>query len=152
MSLDFWPLILNESCTHAIMKINVRYCDVIMRAMASQITSLTIVYSTVYSGADQRKYQSSASQALLRGIPRWPVNSPHKWPVTRKKGLHLMTSSCIKQTVSNIHTAPNLWMMLAALVWFILRTKTSIFISAAEIIGYLGVQTLDKPFIVMYVW
>ena len=47
-------------------------------------TSLTIVYSTVYSGADQRKYQSSASLAFVRGIHWGPVNSPHKWPVTRK--------------------------------------------------------------------
>ena len=39
--------------------------DVIMGAIASQITSLTIVYSTVYSGADQSKYQSSASLALM---------------------------------------------------------------------------------------
>ena len=60
------------------------YSDVIMGAMASQITSLTIVCSTVYSGADQRKYQGSASLAFVRGIHRWPVNSPHKWPVTRK--------------------------------------------------------------------
>ena len=60
------------------------YDDVIMTTMASQITSLTIVYSTVYSGADQRKHQSSASLAIVRGIHRWPVNSPHKWPVTRK--------------------------------------------------------------------
>ena len=37
-----------------------------MGAIASQITSLTIVYSTVYSGADQRKHQSSASVAFLR--------------------------------------------------------------------------------------
>ena len=55
-----------------------------MGVIASQITSLTIVYSTVYSGADQRKHQSSASPALAQGIHRWPVNSPHKWPVTRK--------------------------------------------------------------------
>ena len=34
--------------------------------------------------ADQRKHQSSASLAFVRGIHRWPVNSPHKWPVTRK--------------------------------------------------------------------
>ena len=60
------------------------YSDVIMGAMASQITSLTIVYSTVYSGADHRKHQSSASLAFVRGIHRWPVYSPHKWPVTRK--------------------------------------------------------------------
>ena len=58
--------------------------DVIMGAMESQIISLTIVYSTVYSGADQRKHQSFASLAFVRGIHRSPVNSPHKWPVTRK--------------------------------------------------------------------
>ena len=46
------------------------YIDVIMGAIASQITSLTIVYSTVYSGADQRKHQSSASLAFVRGIHR----------------------------------------------------------------------------------
>ena len=51
---------------------------------ASQITSLTIVYSTVYSGPDQTKHQSSASLAFVRGIHRGPVNSPHKWPVTWK--------------------------------------------------------------------
>ena len=55
-----------------------------MGTMASQITILTIVYSTVYSGADQRKHQSSALLAFVRGIHRGPVNSPHKWPVTRK--------------------------------------------------------------------
>ena len=55
-----------------------------MGAMAYEITSLTIVYSTVYSGADQRKHQSSASLAFVRGIHRWQVNSPHKGPVTRK--------------------------------------------------------------------
>ena len=60
------------------------YNDVIMSAMASQITSLTIVCSTVYSGANQRKHQSSASLAFVRGIHRSPVNSPHKGPVTRK--------------------------------------------------------------------
>ena len=55
-----------------------------MSTMASQITSLTIVYSTVYSGADQRKHQSSASLAFVQGIHRLPVNSSHKWPVKRK--------------------------------------------------------------------
>ena len=60
------------------------YSDVIMSTMASQITSLTIVYSNVYSGADQRKRQSSSSLAFVRGIHRWPVNSPHTGPVTRK--------------------------------------------------------------------
>ena len=60
------------------------YNDVIMCAMASHITSITIVYSSVYSGADQRKHQGSASLGFVRGIHRWPVNSPHKRPVTQK--------------------------------------------------------------------
>ena len=55
-----------------------------MGAMASQITSLAIVYSVIYSGTDQRKHQSSPLLAFVRGIHRWPVNSPHKGPVTRK--------------------------------------------------------------------
>ena len=58
--------------------------DVIMGVMASQITSLKIIYWIVYSGAHQRKHQSSASLAFVWGIHRSPVNSPHKWPVTRK--------------------------------------------------------------------
>ena len=61
------------------------YSDIIMSAIASQITSITIVYSTIYSGVDQRKYHSSASLAFVREIHRWPMNSPHKGPVTRKK-------------------------------------------------------------------
>ena len=56
-----------------------------MSTIASQITSQTIVYSTIYSGADQSKHQSSASLAFVWGIHRGPVNFPHKWPVTRKK-------------------------------------------------------------------
>ena len=60
-------------------------------SMVSQITSLTIVYSTVYPDADHRKHQSSASLPIVRGIHRWPVNSGHKGPVTRKC-FHLMTS------------------------------------------------------------
>ena len=55
-----------------------------MSAMAYQITSRTIAYSTVYSGADQRKHQSSASLAFVMGIHRWPVNTLPKGPVTRK--------------------------------------------------------------------
>ena len=66
----------NITCIH--------YDDVIMGVMASQITSLTIVYSTVYSGTDQRKHQSSASLAFVWRIHRGPVNSTHKWPATRK--------------------------------------------------------------------
>ena len=60
------------------------YTDVIMGMIESRITSLTIVYSTIYSDADQRKHQSSASLAFVWGIHHGPVNSPHKWPVTWK--------------------------------------------------------------------
>ena len=55
-----------------------------MGAIAFQITSLTIIYSIVNSDADQRKHQSSASFAFVRGIHRGQLNFPHKWPVTRK--------------------------------------------------------------------
>ena len=51
-----------------------RYSDIIMRAMVSQITGVTIVYSTVCSDADQRNNHSSASLAFVRGIRRWPLN------------------------------------------------------------------------------
>ena len=51
-----------------------------MSVMASQISSLTIIYSTVYSGADKKKNQSSVSLAFVRGIHRSPANSLHKWP------------------------------------------------------------------------
>ena len=75
----FWA---NDYCCHVFVVIHNN--DAIMSAMASQITSLTIVYSTVDSDADQRKHRSSALLAFVRGIHRGPVNSPHKWPVTRK--------------------------------------------------------------------
>ena len=55
-----------------------------MGTIVSQITSLTIAYSTVYSDIDQRKHQSSVSLAFVWGIHRGPVNSPHKWPVVQK--------------------------------------------------------------------
>ena len=65
-----------------------------MGAMAHRITRLTIVYSTVHSVADQRKHVSSASLAFVRGIHRWPVNSPHKWPV-------LLVKTSTNQNVAN---------------------------------------------------
>ena len=60
------------------------YSDVIMRAIASQLTGVSIVYSVVCSGTDKRKQQSFASLAFMRRIHQSPVNSPHKGPVTRK--------------------------------------------------------------------
>ena len=60
------------------------YNDVIISAMASQVTSVLNAYSPICSDRDQRKLQSSAPLAFIRGIHQWPVDSSHKWPVTRK--------------------------------------------------------------------
>ena len=64
---DYLTLIHWNTCAH--------YNDVTMSVMASEITSITIVYSTVYSGPHQRKHQSSASLAFVRGIHQWPVTN-----------------------------------------------------------------------------
>ena len=88
--LIFWTWLVSavDLCIGALvgpfMTTRIHYCDVIMGSIASQITSLTIVYLSVYSGADQRKHKSSASLAFAQGIHRRPVNSPHKGPVTRQ--------------------------------------------------------------------
>ena len=84
MELSFLSLHFRDrKCCH--LKVALfHYDEVTMSFMASQITSLTIVYSTVYSGANQRKHQSSASLAFVRGIHRGPVNFPHKGPVMLK--------------------------------------------------------------------
>ena len=80
---------------------------VIIGAMASQITGVSIVCSTVCSDADQRKQQSSASLAFVRGIHRWPVNSPHKRPVTRKM---VSFDDVIMRTTFQMHFLTNkLW-------------------------------------------
>ena len=80
------------------------YNDVIMSAVASQITSVFFFCSTAGSGPDQRKHQSSASLAFLRGIRRWPGHSPHKCPVTRKMfpfdDVIMMGFALLQQTVS----------------------------------------------------
>ena len=60
------------------------YSDAIMGTMTSQITGVSIICPTVCSTAGQIKHQSSASLASVRGIHRWPVDSPHKGSVTRK--------------------------------------------------------------------
>ena len=75
---------IERDIIHVLVQHHCHYNGVIMGTVASQITSLTIVYSTVYSGADQRKHERSASLAFVRGIYWWLMDSPHKWPVTRK--------------------------------------------------------------------
>ena len=91
---EHWKIDLVYACWRAYDKVLKRlvkvvlgfshYNDVIMGTIASQITSLTIGYSTACSDADKRKHQSSASLAFVRGIHLGPVNSPYNWPVTRK--------------------------------------------------------------------
>ena len=70
-----WCMMQNANISH--------YSDVIMGTMASHITGLTIVYSTIYSGADQENIKAPRHWPL-RGLHRWLGYSPHKWPVTRK--------------------------------------------------------------------
>ena len=71
-----------------------KHCiDIIMTTVASQITSLTVVYSIAYSDADQRKNRSSASLAIVRRIHRDRWNPHTKGPEYSGKLSHLMTSS-----------------------------------------------------------
>ena len=60
------------------------YSDVIISGVASQITGVSVAYSTVCSGVDQRNHRRSASRAFMRGIHRSSVNSPPKGPVARR--------------------------------------------------------------------
>ena len=76
-----WIWWISSPCDVSLMNYN----DVIWGAMVSQVTSLMLFYSTVYSRRRSKKHKSSASLAFVRGIHRWPVNSPHKGPLTRKK-------------------------------------------------------------------
>ena len=78
-------------------------------SMASQITRLTIGYSTVYSGTGHRKHQSSTSLAFVRVINWWPVNSPHKGRVPQKMFpfddviMMIQRTSCDKRKGVGLH-------------------------------------------------
>ena len=87
-----------------------RYNGVIMSSMSSQITSLTIVYSTVYLRADQRKHQNSASLAFVRGIHRGPVNFPHKGPVTRRMFPFDDVMMCVYENKHPWHPISSKWL------------------------------------------
>ena len=113
------------------------YIDVIMTTMASQITSLTFVYSTVYSDADQRKHQSSASLAFVWGIHRGPVNSPHKGPVTRKRfsfdDVIMLGSPCPNHPC---HTAFQAWNIQCIMYQIQLRV-------ADKIVKFITISSFD---------
>ena len=111
----------------------------IMSVMTSQITSLTIVFSIVYSGADQRKHQSSASVAFVWGIHRWSVNSPHKEPAMRKM-FHLMTSSCTRRS----------WNILRV-VWFMCHLNFIMIRTYKRSFG-LTVWTDSHTFVYKAIW
>ena len=118
------------------------YGDVILGVLASQITSLTIVYSNVYSGADQRKHQSSASLAFVRGIQRRPVNSQHKWPVMLKM-FHSMTSSC--RTWDELQYIPKIVLTVRTL-FCIIVTNNKVNIEAPHYGPFvLGIQWWSPP-------
>ena len=93
--------------------------DVIMSAMASQITGVSIVYQIVCSGEDQRKHQSTASLAFVRRIYRWPMNSPHKGIVRRKMFPFddvIMMKKSVDKTV-NVFTHCCLKVLVKARIW-----------------------------------
>ena len=102
-----------------------------MGAIASQITSLTIVSSTVYSGTDQRKHESAASLAFVRGIHRGPVNSTHKWPVTRKVfPFDDVIMACVQTKASHTHTTEQISIEIFRLLfafWGYIITSSNIF-------------------------
>ena len=95
----------------------IHYTDVIMGMITSQITSLTIVYSTVYSDADQRKPQSSASLAFVRRIHRRPVNSPHKWPVTWKMFPFDDVIMPMDSLMAPSHYLNQCWLLISQSLW-----------------------------------
>ena len=95
-------------------ELTTHYGDVIMGAIASQTIRLAIVYSTVYSDANQRKHQSSAFLAFVRGIhrDRWIIRTNDQ---LRGKCFHLMTSSWTIGKIFQIYLAYNdLWRVFAS--------------------------------------
>ena len=125
------------------------YNDVIMSMMASQITCVFIVCSTVGSGADQREHQNSASLAFVRGIHRWLVNSLHERPVMRKMFPFddiIMVSECvvIRFKVCQLNSCPHTivthdsstkWLIM--MLWFSKHVLLSLWRKFSEKMHYL---------------
>ena len=116
MSIQCPPYTIRMSYRSSKLNCTVHYCDVIMSTMSSQITGMSIVYSTGWSGAYHRKHQISASLAFVcvwGGIHRSPVNSSHNGLVTRKI-FSLMTSSSFFDN----------WLLPNIIKYFKLRSQT----------------------------
>ena len=116
------------------------YNDVTMGKIASQITCLVIVYSTVDSDIDQREHQSSASLAFVRGIHRGPVNSPYKWPVARN-----MFPFNDVIMLQQLHVSLLIWLV----AYFLLGVQVSANLGEYDITWYIFICTLNKSFTVM---
>ena len=109
-----------------------------MGVMAYQITSLTIVYSTDYSGANQRKHQSSASLAFVRGIHRRLMKSPHKWQVTRKMFPFddvIMSHMCrrVHDSLWNVKFLLSDWSIILLMIPLIIGLTVSVLLSIVAI-------------------
>ena len=128
--------------------------DVIMSAIASQITGLMIIYSAVYSGADQRKHQSSSSLAFLRGMIG---EFPHKCPVTRNMLpfddviMKLFTAS-IK--VCTIHIIPPYWRDAGSWNPFSRKQRTNLFyienVMGADVLATIGARASATMFTMLH--
>ena len=112
MGLQARACTLNHKPTH--------YCVVIMNAMASQITGVSIVYSTVCADADPKNIKPPRYWPFVRGIHRWPVDSPHKGPVTWKLfplDDVIMTIRCMGYT--NVSLLEMLYEVLSIMIFLI---------------------------------
>ena len=111
-----------------------------------------VVYSAVYSGADQIKHQSFASLAFVRGIHRWPVNSPHKGPVTRKMFPFdnvIVTCYCIWQDLME----NNLWLMnYPGKIYFHDKIKTGVKLRYYRYLLNIEIRESIFPPVVMIPW
>ena len=86
------------------------YIDVILTTVVSQITSVRVVYSIVYSDADQRKTSKLSVTGHCGGISPGPVNSPHKGPVTRK--MFPFDDAIMKNQATSMDNANQIYILL----------------------------------------
>ena len=134
----WYPMTITTQQSITKISLKLHYIDVIITTMGSQVTSLTVVYSTVYPDANQRKHQSSASLAYVWGIhrERW---IPRTKGQLRGKCFHLMTLLCVSKIPFNL-TRANELMSLSRWSGKILLISKRVFVS------------LRKASRICYVW
>ena len=116
---------------------SMHYNDLIISTMSSPFTSLTIHHSIVYSGADQRKHQSSASLAFVRGIHQRHQMETFSALLALCEGNSLVTSEFPSQRASNAENVS---------IWWYHHVIMTLPIQATEIPCNLA------PFLIMYWW